>query len=103
MLRPQRQHQRIVGRRRLELEVELAAEAFPERETPRFVDPASEWRMKHELHAAGFVEEPFEDERLLGRNRAERRVCVRQIGDGLLRRRYVAAGFRLQPCDGPAK
>ncbi len=40
--------------------------------------------MKHELHAARFVEEPFEHERLLGRQHAERFACGREVSDGLI-------------------
>ena len=65
VLRTERQHQRIFGRRRLQLEVELAAEALAQREAPRLIDAAAKWRVQHELHATGFVEEPLEDERLL--------------------------------------
>ena len=53
VLRPERQQQRVLGRRRLQLEVELAAEALAQRQAPRLVDAAAEGRVQHELHAAG--------------------------------------------------
>jgi len=52
MLRAERQQQRVIGRRRLKLEVELPAESLPQRESPGLVDAAAEWRMQHELHPA---------------------------------------------------
>ena len=69
MLRPERQQQRIFGRRGLQLEIELAAESLAQRQAPRLVDAAAERRVQHELHAAGFVEEPLEHQRLLRRHR----------------------------------
>ena len=75
VLRTERQHQRVFGRRGLELEVELPAEALAQREAPRLVDAAAERRVQDQLHAAGLVEEALEDERLLRRHRAERRAA----------------------------
>ena len=79
VLRPEREQQRVLGRRRLQLEVELPAESLAQREAPRLVDAAAERRVQHELHAAGLVEEPLEDERLLRRDRrrAPRRPSAR--------------------------
>ena len=72
VLRSKRQQDSVFGGRRLQLEIELTAEAFPQRETPRLVHAAAERSVQHELHPAGFVEEPLEHERLLRRNDAER-------------------------------
>src|SRR5687768_11807869 len=71
MLRPEGEHDRILVGGRLKLEVERAAELLAEREAPRAIDPAAERRVEHELHAAGLVEEPLEDKRLLSRHDAE--------------------------------
>ena len=76
VLRTERQQQRIFGRRRLQLEVELPAEALAQREPPGLVDAAAERRVQHELHAAGLVEEPLEHERLLRRHRRRARARV---------------------------
>ena len=73
MLRSQRQQQRIIGCCSLELEVELTAETFAQRQRPRAVDAAAKRRVQHELHAARFVEEALEHERLLGGHHAKRR------------------------------
>ena len=72
VLRPERQQQPVLGGRRLQLEVELAAEPLAQRQAPGLVDAAAERRVQHELHAARFVEEALEDQRLLRRQHAER-------------------------------
>src|SRR2546430_17391858 len=84
--RRQRQHDRVLGGRRLQLEVEGAAEALAQREPPGAVDAAAEGGVNAELKAAGFVEEALEDESLLGRERAERGAPRGEIVDELLRR-----------------
>ena len=43
MLRPERNDDRIVSGRGLELEIERAAETFSERQTPGAIDPIAEW------------------------------------------------------------
>ena len=60
--RGQRQHDVVLGRRRLQLEIELAAEALAQRQAPGAVEPAAEGRMDDQLHAADFVEEALEDD-----------------------------------------
>ena len=87
----ERQHDVVFGRRRLKLEIELAAEALAEREPPGAVDAAAIGRMDHELHAARLVEEALEDERLARRQSAERAVGRAEIIDDLLGRRAVEA------------
>src|SRR5262249_48378676 len=75
------------GRRRLQLEIELAAEALAQGESPGAVDAAAERRMNDELHAADFVEKALEHDRVLRRQAAERGAGRREIFDQLLRRR----------------
>ena len=84
MLRSERQQQRVFGRRRLQLEIELPAESLAQRQAPRLVDAAAERRVQHELHAARLVEEALEHERLLRRHGAERGARLGEIGDRLL-------------------
>ena len=71
MLRPERQHDGVVARGRLQLEVEGPAEALAQREPEAAVDPRAEGRVHDELHAAGVVEEALDDEALRRRQRAE--------------------------------
>src|SRR4051794_24888023 len=97
MLRPKREQQRVVGGRGLELEIELAAEALTQREPPGLVDTASERRVQHELHAAGFIEEALEHERLLRRDDTKRPVAFSEVVDDLLGGAVIQAGFGYQP------
>ena len=75
----ERQHDVVFGRRRLQLEIELAAEPLAEREAPGAVDAAAIGRMDHELHAARFVEEALQDQCLARRQRAEATICCMEI------------------------
>ena len=93
VLRPERQQQRILGRRRLQLEVELPAEALAQRQAPGLVDAAAERRVQHQLHAARLVEEPLEHERLLRRHRRRAR--------GGRRPRYATACSAAPPSRAP--
>ena len=97
MLRPERQQHRVVGRRCLELEVELAAEALAQRQTPGFVDAAAERCVQDELHAAGLVEETFEHQRALRRDRPEHAPSIRHEGDDLVRRVRGQPGLAGEP------
>jgi hypothetical protein len=99
VLRPERQQQPIVGRRGLQLEVELAAEPLAQREAPRAVEPAAERRVQEELHAARLVEEPLEDECLLRRKRPEQAAGLAEIEHDLERRGAREARFVREPAD----
>ena len=57
----------VVGGRGLQLEVEAAAEAFAQRESPGLIDAAAEGSVQDELHAAAVVEEALGDDGGLGR------------------------------------
>ena len=70
----QRQHDVVLGRGGLQFEIELATETLAQRKAPGPVEAAAIGRMDDELHAAGFVEEALEHDRVLGRQAAERRV-----------------------------
>ena len=68
--RTEGEHDGVVAGRGLKLEVEPPAEALPEGEPERAVDPAPEGRVDHELHPAGLVEEALEDDTALCRQDA---------------------------------
>ena len=53
--------------------------------------------MEDELHPAGFIEEPFEHERFLRGNDAQRLTAFAEIVDDLLRRIVLQPGFFRQP------
>ena len=99
MLGPEREQQRILGRGRLQLEIELTAESLTERESPRTVDPAAERCMKDELHPTGFVEEALEDQRVLGRDDAQRASAFGHVADHLFGPGCGQPGFRGEPVD----
>ena len=88
----ERQHDVIFGRRGLQLEIERAAEALAQRQAPGPVHPAAEGGMDHQLHAAGFVEEALEHDRIERRQGTERRASrARDTGRAAKRGRRCAA------------
>ncbi len=94
VLRAQRQHDAVVGRGRLQLEVERAAKSFAQRHAPRAVDAPAEGRVNHELHAAALVEEPLgDDARLRGhgpeRGAPREDVVAHELGAAAIERRSV--------------
>ena len=95
--RGQRQHDVVLGRRRLQLEIELAAKALAQREAPGPIDAAAERRMDDELHAARLVEEALEHDRVLRRQAAERRRGGGEIFDELLGGRRADADLLAEP------
>src|SRR5690349_14310550 len=93
----QRQDDGVLGRGCLQLEVERAGEPLAEREARRAVDSTAEWRVNHELHATGFVEEALEDDGVTSWQRTESRARCRQVADELHGRRRLDANFVDQP------
>ena len=83
----------IVGGRRLQFEIERAAEAFAQREPPGFVDATAERSVDHQLHAAALVEEALGDNRLLGWNRSEDCAAGDDVFDDLFGARVVEAAL----------
>src|SRR3954469_21842336 len=81
MLRSERQQQCVFSRRGLKFEVELTTEPFPQRESPRAINAAAERRVNDELHAARFIEEALDDERVLRRQATEDAVGVGEVGE----------------------
>ncbi len=96
----QRDVQPVVGRRRLQFEVEAAAEALAQRQSPGLVDASAERRVNDQLHAAAFVEEALGDDRLLRRHRAQHSAALQDVFDRLLRAGIVEAALVLEPTHG---
>jgi len=94
----ERQHETVLGRRRLQLEVELPAEALAQCEPPRAIHAAAEGGVHDELHPARLVEEALEDDQVLRGHAAERRLRRVQIVDQLLRGRLDDAADG-EPCE----
>ena len=93
----QRQHDIVFGRRRLQLEIEFAAKALAQRQSPGAIEAAAEGAMNDELHAARFVEEPLEDDRVLRRQTAKSRGARGKIIDELIGRGRGDADFLGEP------
>ena len=94
VLRAEREHERVVAGRGLELEVERAADPLARDEPERAVDPAAERRVHDELHPAALVEETLDHDPPLARQRAERGVRRVEIGHDLRSARGVEPGAR---------
>src|SRR5580698_2633292 len=69
----------VLSRRSLQLEVERAAKALAQRQSPSAIYAAAESRMNDELHAAGLVEETLEHHSIQRRQRAERRPTRAEV------------------------
>ena len=87
----ERQHDRVLERGGLQLEVEASAKALAQRQAPRAVDARAERRMHDEVRVAGLVEEALEHDALRRRQHAERGLRGAQVLDEL-RRGAVARG-----------
>ena len=87
----------VVGSGGLQLEVEAAAEAFAQSESPGLVDAAAEGRVEDELHAAAFVEEALGDDGGLGGDGSENGAASDDVGDELLGSAGAEAAFLHEP------
>ena len=96
-MRPDRKHDAVVVGAGLQLEIERAAEALPQRQAPGPVDARAERRVNHQLHAARLVEEPLEHDLPLRRHEADRGALRGHVVRRLLRRPLVDAEFSCMP------
>src|SRR5262249_20075545 len=80
----EREDHALLGRRRLQLEIEALAEFFPQGEAPGAVDAAAERRVQHQLHPARLVEETLERDRVGGRHHAEAALRFAEVAGDLL-------------------
>ena len=92
-----RQHDRVFRRRRLQFEIEAAAETLAQCQAPRPIQSAAERRVDDQLHAAGFVEETFHRQRRLRRQQAEFGFRGGQVIDQLSCGGIVEADFVVKP------
>jgi hypothetical protein len=90
----------VVRGRGLQLEIERAAEALPQRESPGAVDPRAERRVNDQLHSPRLVEETLGHDRALAGKRAQGGGSRADIQRRLLRAAAVQGAFRDQPLDG---
>jgi hypothetical protein len=100
VLRAQRQQDRVVAGRGLQFEVERHAEPLAQRKAERPVQPGAERGVADQLHPAALVEEPLQDDRVRGRQRAERGQPGQQVADDDLHRGLADAALGLEPAAG---
>src|ERR1700719_811412 len=77
----------------LQFKIELGAEALAQRQPPGAVEPAAIGRVDDQLHAADFVEEALEDDRVEGREHAKRGAGGGEVFEDLARRAVIDADF----------
>ena len=96
----QRQHDVILGRRRLQFEIERAAKALAQRQAPGAVHAAAVRGMNDQLHPARLIEEALENDGVQRRQALQRGPPGGEIL-GELRRRGLIEAHRLpQPARG---
>jgi hypothetical protein len=100
VLLAEREHDAVVGRGRLKLEVEGATEPLAQRQPPGPVDATAEGRVDDKLHPAAFVKKALRDDRLLRGQRAQRGAGLGDIGDDLLGAGLVETTLAHQPSLG---
>src|SRR5215831_6317191 len=96
VLLAQRNIQPVVGSCRLQLEIERPAKPFPQRQSPRLVDPPAKRRVNHKLHASALIEKPLRNHRGKCRHRSQNSAALQNVLDDLLRPPIVQAAFELQ-------
>src|SRR5580693_3654434 len=99
MLLAERQHNAVVGGGGLQLEIERAAEALAQRQTPGAIDARAEGSVQHELHAAAFIEETLGHYMRGSGKLAERAGARLHISDGLFGAEAIEAGIAQQPVE----
>src|SRR5690606_15952837 len=92
----------VLERCRLQLEVELAAEALAQGKPPGTVDARAEGRMDDEMLIARLVEEALEDDVVVRGQKAEGGARRGEVVDELPGRRRIEADLLLQPVEGRA-
>ena len=100
VLRPEREHNGVLVGGGLQFKIEAAAEAFAQRQAPGAVDPSAEGRVHNQLHPAGRVEEPLQDEGLLRRQVSQRLLRRAEVSGDLRRRGFRDACLFLKPAHG---
>ena len=79
VLEAEREDDRLLVSRGVQLESEAAAETLAQGEAPGAVHAPAEGRMDHELHAARFVEEALEHHAVGSGDGAERALPLDQV------------------------
>ncbi|RCH29630.1 putative aTP-dependent DNA helicase [Pseudomonas aeruginosa] len=96
----QREDDRVLGGRRLQLEVEAAAETLAQRQAPGAVEAAAVRTVDDQLHAAGFVEEAFHHQPPAPGQATQGLAGAGQVLDDLPRGAIVQPEGDAEPGDG---
>src|SRR5262249_57275844 len=97
VLGAQRQQDGVVTGRSLQLEVEGNAESLAEGEPESAVQPDPKGRVPQELHPAGVVKEPLEDDSSSGGKDSKRAQACTEVADDGVRCGPVDPALRLEP------
>ena len=96
VLRPERQQDRVVRRRGLQLEVEATTKLLAQAHAESAVDPGPEGRVNDQLHAAGLVEEALGHQPRPGRHHTQRLHALLDVRVRLGRADRAQAALGLQ-------
>ena len=94
VLLAEREHDAVIGGGGLQLEIERAAEALAQGQSPGAVDAGAEGRVDDQLHAAGFVEEALGYDAVRGGRGSQSGLAGQHVVEGLLGRRGRRATIR---------
>src|SRR5258708_23510375 len=95
----QRNVQPVVGSGSLKLEIETAAKAFPQRQSPGFVDARAKGSVNDQLHAPGFIKKALGYDRALRRNIAQNSTAFENVLHGLRGAGFLQPALLPQPSD----
>src|SRR6516162_4597192 len=68
----QREHNRVVGRRCLQLKIKGTTEPFAQGQSPSSIHPNAEWGVDHQLHSSRLIKEALHNKSLLRWNDTQR-------------------------------
>src|SRR5205085_7599842 len=88
----------------LQLQIETAAEALTQCESPGAIESAAEWRVNHDMRAAVFVKKSFDNDLLLRGHRSQRNFRHCEVFDDLFGCAPADTDCVLKPLErGPAR
>ena len=97
MLSAEREHNGVIGCRRLQLEVERSTKSFAQRQPPSPIQPDAERRMDDQLHSARLIKKALQHEFVLRRNHSQGLVDSSKIIGKLARSGLRKTRLFLQP------
>ncbi len=97
MLRAQREYNRVIRCRGLQLKIKRTAEPFAQCQTPSPIEPSAERGVNNQLHPARLIKEAFQHQLVLRWNNAQYPVSRGEIIRQLPSAGVSKAGFGLEP------